>query len=380
MRKILKIVLLASLTSSGLCLKLHAQIPPNIDYNWQLNTNLSDEFNSTTLDNSKWCKLDNSGQPPCGGYNWGGNTNFQTNNVSLGTDGTKNVLMLRVDPPSINTSSPFVPLYPADTIHYTISQCCHTGGIQMIQGTNWSYGYIEISAKLPGFSVNGIGQANKFWPTFWSYNLYNCGNAHAGRDEIDAMDVCCSFYSDTKTTTAGWCHIDPATCTETDSPPATHVNDTPLCDNYHKIGAEWNTDRLIFYMDDIPWIYTNIQNLTLTPQRVLIEEQLDMNTNKDFSPGTIFPQYMRVDYFHYYKLRLDCSNPLTILNNLQLATYWTSGIPAVKSDITIGNGVSPISLNSGVCYVFRAVNSITINGDFSAPIGSELNIIPTPCN
>ena len=85
-------------------------------------------------------------------------------------------------------------------------------------------------------------------------------------------------------------------------------------------------------------------------------------------------------YFHYYKLRLDCSNPLTILNNLQLATYWTSGIPAVKSDITIGNGVSPISLNSGVCYVFRAVNSITINGDFSAPIGSELNIIPTPCN
>lgn len=118
----------------------------------------------------------------------------------------------------------------------------------------------------------------------------------------------------------------------------------------------------------------------MTPQRVLIDLQIDMNTNKDFSPGTIFPQYMKVDYFHYYKLRLDCSSSLTILNNTQLANYWISGVPAVKSNITFGNGTGAISLSTGGHYIFRAVNTITINGDYTVPLGAELTLMPTPCN
>ncbi len=352
---------------------------PN-DLTWTIQPAYSDEFNGTTLDNSKWCALDNSGQPPCGGFNWGGNTNFQTSNVSLGADGTKNVLKLRIDPPSNNTSSPFVPIYPADTMTYTFWQCCHTGGIQMIQGNTWSYGYIEISAKLPGFSSGGVGYANKFWPTFWSAVNFGCGTCGCNGDEIDIMDECCSTYHDAKTTGAGWGHNDPSTCSVTDSPWGIHINSTFLCDDYHKIAAEWNSGKIIFYIDDVPWWPTVIQNFTMAPQRLLSEEQVGANTNMDFSPGTIFPQYMMVDYFHYYKLNLDCSNNLTILTNTDLSNYWTAGVPAVKSNITFGNGSSSITLNSSTNYVFRAVNTITINGDFIIPLGAALTLMPTPCD
>lgn len=361
---------------------IHAKAQsPQYDLNWSLQSSLSDDFDGTALNTNKWCVLNNTGTPPCAGYNWGGNTNFQPDHVSLGADGSKNVLMLKVDPPTINTSSPFDPIYDADTITYTFSQCCHTGGIQMVEGNTWTYGYIEISAKLPGFSNNNVGYANKFWPTFWSYNQYSCGGgSNIGQDEIDIMDECCSTYSDARSTGAGWHHKDPNNCNPTNSPWETHINSTLLCDDYHKIGAEWNTDRVIFYIDDTPWFSTTVQNLTMTPQRVLIDLQIDMNTNKDFSPGTIFPQYMKVDYFHYYKLRLDCSSSLTILNNTQLANYWISGVPAVKSNITFGNGTGAISLSTGGHYIFRAVNTITINGDYTVPLGAELTLMPTPCN
>lgn len=45
---------------------------------------------------------------------------------------------------------------------------------------------------------------------------------------------------------------------------------------------------------------------------------------------------------------------------------WDSGVPAVQSDITLGNGSSSISLNSGTNYIFRAVSSFTINDAFTA--------------
>ncbi|NVO02382.1 MAG: family 16 glycosylhydrolase [Bacteroidetes bacterium] len=385
---------------------------PNIgtnvnDRHWVKQEPQSDDFDVTALD-SKWCKLDPSAPLTCRGYNWGsdsdgsyGNTFFRPDNVSTGVyDGTRQVLKLRADGPKIGGVD-FTGTYPlnySDTAKYwTFSECCKTGGIKSVEGNTWQYGYIEIEAKLPGFSINGIGYANKFWPAFWTYSNYNCGGiTDKGQDEIDIMDECCSFYRNAKTTGAGWGHNDINNCNGTNPPWGWHINSTPLCDDYHKIAAEWNADKIVFYMDDIPWNYTSIQGFTMNPQRILIDLQIDARAsdngkNYDFAPGTIFspPPHtgpdntsMLVDHFYYWKLNLDCSNSLTILNNTELNNYW-NGTPAVKSDITLGNSSSIIAVGTGSTYsnfVFRAVNTISVNGDFTLPSGIEFTMMPTPCN
>ncbi len=113
----------------------------------------------------------------------------------------------------------------------------------------------------------------------------------------------------------------------------------------------------------------------MDPQKVVIDLQIDSGVD-DFNPSITFPQYMKIDYFRYYQLRYDCTMDIVINNNTDLSNY----VSSVKRKITIGNGTSTISLYSGDIKTFRATDETTINGDFSVPIGSELNIIPTPCN
>jgi len=67
------------------------------------------------------------------------------------------------------------------------------GGISTVNGTNYeaySYGYLEIYAKLPGFvDGNGVAHGDKFWPAFWTYHEEldgnNCRTVH---DEIDILE------------------------------------------------------------------------------------------------------------------------------------------------------------------------------------------------
>lgn len=113
----------------------------------------------------------------------------------------------------------------------------------------------------------------------------------------------------------------------------------------------------------------------MDPQRIVIDLQIDMGVD-DFNPSITFPQYMKIDYFRYYQLKKNCNTDVIINDATDLNNY----IFSVKRNITIGNASSIIYLNSGDIKTFRATNEITINGDFIVPIGSELNIIPTPCN
>jgi len=159
----------------------------------------------------------------------------------------------------------------------------------------------------------------------------------------------------------------------------------PLCSSYHKFAVEWNTDRMIYYLNDLP-LGANYNNLSfiMDPMRLVISPGINSSSgygnNFDFYHGTTFPQYMKVDYFHYYTLRLDCLSNLTLNSNSDVTNYWTTGVPAVKSNIIFGNGTSSITLSTDVKYVFRFVNSLTINGEFIIPSNSELTLMPTPCN
>jgi len=328
-----------------------AQTPVN-DLNWQLDTAKSDEFNETVLDSAKWHALDCPSGDCC---NWGGGTSFQKGNAI----DSAGMLWLRSDGPA---GAPI----PCSRNTFV------TGGVTS-DSSNYSYGYFEMSAKLPGFTdKSGIVHADKFWPAFWMfYNPY-C-SIH---NEIDIMDECCCAYRDAETTGSGWGYsLTGADTCQVVSFGNTHISNVPLCNAFHKFALEWNTNKIIFYRDDTPYfeMYNN-PHMAMNPQKIVMDLQISSSCN--FYPGTPFPQYMQIDYFRYYTLKEDCSTSAVLLTNTDLLNY----IFSVKSDITIGNALSNISLLSTDSKCFRAVNTITINGDFTAPLGSELVLMPTACN
>jgi len=372
-----------------------AQSPLN-DLNWKLDTLLSDEFSGSTLNTAKWGAWDMftsnwdyvypSGTNP---QSTNGETRWNDVNVLVGGG----ICSLRIDAPTApapyywNGTPTGYPYYPTDA-----SAGSELGGISTIQGTNYEgyhYGYLEIYAKLPGFiDGNGVAHGDKFWPAFWTYHEEldgnNCRTVH---DEIDILEPSGIQYADAKTNVCGvwnetstWISSNPPNfCGYTSyKVEGQMTSSTPLCSAYHKFAVEWNIDRTVYYFDDVPFFTSHDAGNEMDPMRVVIGAQVDPAVN-DYYTGTPFPQYFMINYFKYYKLirsGTGCSTSATILNNTDLTNYtW-----GVKSSITFGDGTGTVSLGSSDNKTFRAVNSITINGDFTVPLGAEFTAMPTPCN
>lgn len=70
-----------------------------------------------------------------------------------------------------------------------------------------------------------------------------------------------------------------------------------------------------------------------------------------------------------------CGLNKTYADQTALGNY----VPSVYSNLIIG-GTSAITIDSTNNHIYRAVNSITINGDFTVPLGESLELLPTPCN
>ncbi len=322
--------------------------------NWQLDSIKSDEFNSDTLNTGLWHVLDCPSGDCC---NWGGGEAYQKGNVTV----SGGSLTLRTDGPG------YAPV-PCDRETFA------TGGI-VSDSSNYSYGYYEIYAKLPGFYVNGVPCGEKFQPGYWmAYEVSDtsCISIH---NEIDPVVQTSVQYKYADTILAGWSYQN-GHCSDATVGSGTYYSSTPLFTSFHKYALEWNTNCIIFLVDDKPFFEGyNSPTMTMHPLKLYINSGLN-DSSAHFNPATPFPQYMLIDYFHYYKLKLDCGTATTLLTNADLASYTYS----VKSSITFGNSNDSISLNSGDVKYFRAVNSITINGTFTAPLGSEFGLLPSPCN
>ena len=366
----------------SITLECKAQSPVS-DPNWTLQSSLSDDFSGTTLDASKWQAL-NCGDP--GVYAWGGADGYASSSDTL----YGGILHLR----TYNTQC----CYP---------NCYKTGGIWSVSGGTsheaYQYGYLEIYAQLPGFiDGSGVAHGDKFHPAFWTFHDDpGSGGCYMAHDEIDILEPGASQYvnananfcglwnettytSDPHQSIPGWTYYDPpspSTCPYGRYKiQSSYISSTPLCSAYHKYAIEWNPYRMTYYMDDNPFFVIQDQaGCTEHLSRVVINSALDPGYS--FYPGSFnssnnYQQTMNIDYFHYYKLILDCSTSVTMLNNTDLAGFaW-----GVKSSITFGNNANSISLSSGDHKIFRAVSSITINGNFTVPMGAEFAAIPTPCN
>ncbi len=332
---------------------MQCQTPVN-DLNWQLDTVKSDEFNADTINRNKWHIFDCPSGDCC---NYGGGTAFERGNA--GDSG--GLLKLRADGPG------YAPI-PCNRETYA------TGGI-ITDSSNYSYGYFEIYAKLPGFYSNGNPCGQKFWPSFWTSYVQLDTSCVLIHNEIDILEPSGTQYANANTNVCGWWYQN-GHCGSYKPAQGQYVSTVPLFADFHKYAVEWTSNSIIFFFDDVPF-FENYNNPTMImyPQKIVIDLQLS-DSSVHFCNNIPFPQYYLVDYFRYYTLKQDCNSSSLMLSNTDLAAY----IFSVKSDITFGNGADSITLNTTDVKYFRAVNSITINGTFTAPLGSELGLIPTPCN
>jgi beta-glucanase (GH16 family) len=338
------------------------QSPAN-DPNWQLNPALSDEFNGSSIDNAKW-QLLNCGTP--GTINWGGSSAFCSSNAYV----SGGFLQFLVDSSAwcFNNSIFSNGIY---------ANGFKTGGIQTnALAPKYGYGYFEISAQLPGFyDKGGNPQGAKYWPAFWTYFDEATLCIH---NEIDILEPSGSQYKGTTNVCGSWfMQYVGSSCISTKTGQTSYTNRSPLFAGFHKYAVEWGSNRMIYYFDDVPFaaIYNSPTFIEQGLQAVVIDLQLDGSVGFASDPAQ-FPQFMKTDYFRYYTLLKDCSNNVTLLSNSDLAAY----VYSVKSSIIIGNGIDSVSLNSGDQKYLRAVNTITIYGDFTVPLGAEIDLLPTDCN
>lgn len=333
---------------------LYAQISPMNDRSWIINKEKSDEFNEINLDTTKWDALD---PPNKIGYNWGGGQYFTPMNVCF--DGTN--LCLKVDTISQKDS--------IDGQYY------YSGGIQSIL-PEYSYGYFEIRAKLPGFYRDTIPCGEGFWPAFWTYYVEEDENrCRIIHDEIDILEPSGSQYARANVNVAGWHDEDYPNCRIFKvSGDLSYTHDKPLFEEFHKYALEWLPDRIIFYFDDEPFAAMfNHPKMKMKPQYVVIDQQIDGYLPEPYLRiDTPLPQFMTVDYFRYYEIDVSKTDEIeTILSNQQLQSF----NPGVRRKIHIGDDSEKITMQKGKTITFRATDEILINGEFTVALGSELNLI-----
>jgi len=310
----------------------------------------SDEFNGATLDLQKWEALDIFANPPVG-CNWGGGSHFTPSHVI--PDPQNGCLKLKITD-HFNSN---------DNYYY------YTGGIESVN-FDFSYGYYEISAKFPGYNYNGSPSGAGFWPAFWLW-FFNWDDIV---NEIDIVDPGCA-YSDGMTIGPNWHNSGGASCTN-----CSYNTGQVLFSDFHKYGLEWLPGRVVFYFDDEPYLMS-FNDATVADHFMRLVIGAQMLTDPPSSQCGVknhsnFPQYFILDYFRFYSLKTDCNTIASILNNSQLQSFDYK----VKKSISIGNPFTPISLTSTNKLTFRATDFISITGEFNAPLGCELNIIPTNCD
>jgi len=370
---------------------------PLIDPNWQIDTAQSDAFKPTSgsgsqngINTSKWNLMYYAENIGSGiqADDWGGSTAFNTNYDSARTISGNGYLMLKVDSTLNSSSGSWTCTAACSPQPGTAGYCnFNAGGISSVN--QYSYGYFEMNAKLPGYSsVTGdTGYGAKFWPAFWMANV-TTGTHY----EIDMMDECCCAYGEADTTGSGWSNgSNSCPCVSIVPGNCPYVSKVPLCNGFHKYAVEWNTNRIAFYRDDTVW-HTDIINPAITwlPMTVIIDLQLscyctfDQNTFH-YNVNKKRFQFMQVDYFNYYVLNHDCSTNKIFTSNSQITKPYYSF--AVENSITFGSSGSSINLGSctpptGKQFVFRAVDHFEIpaGNTFTVPSGTLLMLVPTQCN
>jgi beta-glucanase (GH16 family) len=288
MRKLQHLLILIAMLVSTKAIK--AQIPIN-DPAWIYQTSLSDDFNGTSLDGSKWYMQTDS--TPGKGLEMMFHRNVE---VAGGT------LKIKIDTLNPNRT------YNSTTYKYQSGTVISTGN------GSYKYGYIEIYAKFPtGHRL--------YWPGFW-LEKDTCNSGNLSASWYEEIDIC--EYADYAALNGhyfgcNW-HINvsaptncPSNANATDSYFESYV--TPLLSSgFHKYALEWRPEVLNFYFDDNLIRTIPDTNISLITPKHGLNAILDLyitNWITDFLPPMLATNF-EIAYFYYYKLIPDCTTNSTI--------------------------------------------------------------------
>jgi beta-glucanase (GH16 family) len=294
------------LLCAALAVNMKAQQPliESSKYGWEYMPQLSDEFNGTSLDQSKWYDYD----PRVGVSIDNKATIFMANNVQVGTStygNSSNVLKLIAKKGSV--------LHNSFEHHYQ-------SGAVMLKPKVYN-GYFEIRARIPN-SKNSNGTA------FWLWNAEAIGPNSTVYSELDVFEtnpINPRLYTS-------------AVHSGSNTDPYAY-NGQPVCEpltmditeDFHVYGIDWGEDKIECYIDGkLVNTYNNLisyYNLNTTlPPGVLREMGLIIwnKGNLGIEPS-IAGDVMEIDYIRCFKRK-----PRISLNsydaNLNQWTYLATGI------------------------------------------------------
>lgn len=249
-----------------------------------------------------------------------------------------------------------------------------TGGIWS-KVMDFKYGYLESRISV-AFSYGN-------WPAFWVWrNETNFSNAN----EIDVFEMDTRKGSHRMPTNIhlDYCHNHPGNA----GTPFQCPNGEWVCSGiggcayafgentavpyypgtYRKYAIEWTPMTITWYVDD--QVVRVAQNPGVNDAvRIILGNQMfaDMATQSYMFHSSEFPAEMKVDYVKFYTLSSDCGNSINSCS-YDLATHDDK----VKYEIAIGGLGCSNAVANGDNVSLRATQGISLEGDFTVPLGASL--------
>lgn len=246
--------------------------------NW--NMIFSDEFEGTTLDETKWIKCREWGQKgqPCESTTTPKMT-YLPENVIVGNG----IVRLQAQKGTFTGSKGQTYSYSSGMIA-TAKYYDDTNPIRF----QHKYGYMESRIKVP----KGQG----LWPAFW--NVASNGD---WPPEIDIMENLTSSTTDTFEHHMHY-HYNDNTGTHRDSG-ASWTSTVDLANDYHVYAVSWEPNAIKWYVDGIERrsAFVDTQYISAQDMFLILNLQIGGSWPGDPDSSTPFPSYMDIDYVRVWQ-------------------------------------------------------------------------------